>query len=506
MPTTSSLTVMDRITEPILPELDPSLLDFRPMELDLGGKDDDPLNWTSQLPSDFSVERGRGVRPEERLPIFDEDDMDIELDLDLDIDDGPALDTTRKDFPTTLGANDFAEDGMGDLTNAPVNMDDEDINRQPRSSEVPSLEDDQGNNADHLLPLEDDLILPPDDVEPEAGDARIRRDSHSSLSSARSSVIRDFNEPTFDMEEEEPSIHRAPQRAKRRKIIQADRETVLSTAVIRAQQADRSAILKPESSLPRDSLLLNLIAMQKSGAFVSSVMNGEGGKGLAPELQGLLSIENVRKSGALKRKRDSGVTDMGSDDGAVELQIPDEPDFADEGLAMPAGDDETNLDGGTMIDLPPADDLPVVNEGVPTIDDDDDDDDGMPNFDDTTAPLLHPIEQGPISLGTQHAVHLLRDRFGVQPSPSKGSPSQPKKASVLFQEMLPERSTSKADATKMFFEVLVLATKDAVKVEQSHDDLGAPLRIRGKRGLWGAWAEKEAGGEIEGQEEEGLVT
>jgi cohesin complex subunit SCC1 len=48
----------------------------------------------------------------------------------------------------------------------------------------------------------------------------------------------------------------------------------------------------------------------------------------------------------------------------------------------------------------------------------------------------------------------------------------------------------------MFFEVLVLATKDAVKVEQSGSHLGGPLRIRGKRGLWGTWAETEAGGEI----------
>ena len=48
----------------------------------------------------------------------------------------------------------------------------------------------------------------------------------------------------------------------------------------------------------------------------------------------------------------------------------------------------------------------------------------------------------------------------------------------------------------MFFEVLVLATKDAVKVDQKEGDLGGPIRIRAKRGLWGAWAEKEAGGEI----------
>lgn len=53
----------------------------------------------------------------------------------------------------------------------------------------------------------------------------------------------------------------------------------------------------------------------------------------------------------------------------------------------------------------------------------------------------------------------------------------------------------------MFFEILVLATKDAVKVEQQEGTLGGPIRVRGKRGLWGAWAEREAGGEIEKEAE-----
>lgn len=41
----------------------------------------------------------------------------------------------------------------------------------------------------------------------------------------------------------------------------------------------------------------------------------------------------------------------------------------------------------------------------------------------------------------------------------------------------------------MFFEVLVLATKDAVKIEQDGKKIGGPIRIRAKRGLYGDWAE-----------------
>ena len=115
---------------------------------------------------------------------------------------------------------------------------------------------------------------------------------------------------------------------------------------------------------------------------------------------------------------------------------------------------------------------------------------GDDTFDDTTMPLVHPADSGPVSLGTKHAVHLLRDRLG---DAGGAHPSSPAKKSVLLQDLVPEGRTSKEDATKMFFEVLVLATKDAIKVEQGEKAIGLPLRIRAKRGLWGSWAETSPG-------------
>ena len=50
-------------------------------------------------------------------------------------------------------------------------------------------------------------------------------------------------------------------------------------------------------------------------------------------------------------------------------------------------------------------------------------------------------------------------------------------------------STSRQDATQMFFELLVLGTKDAIKVEQAGSSPALPIRVRGKRGLWGNWTE-----------------
>ncbi|KAI7518620.1 hypothetical protein KC343_g22740, partial [Hortaea werneckii] len=83
------------------------------------------------------------------------------------------------------------------------------------------------------------------------------------------------------------------------------------------------------------------------------------------------------------------------------------------------------------------------------------------------------------------------------------TPSKRVRSECLFTDLCPEKRTDRNDATKMFFEMLVLGTKDAVKVEQDSSELGLPIRVRGKRGLWGDWAERSAGGEIASQQQEG---
>lgn len=506
MPSTAALTVADRISDPMMPELDPSLLDFRPMDIDFGAsKKDDPLNWNSQALSDpLSIEIGRHEPPRTERPEFDEDDMNVELDLDLGgLDDEPSVEIGRKAPPS----RDFEDDLIGDDDKFQNELGYDEDTRTRLSSRIPSLIEDRDENVPDndgmLLDDDDTFALPMDEGmrAPSApADPRLQRDSQSPLSSARSSIVRDFD-ATVQEEEEEALMRQANPKAKRRKVIQADADTMLSSAQIKQQQADRSAILKPPSFLSRDPMLLNLINMQKNGGFVSSIMGDGRAQGWAPELRGILSIEMVRKSGELKRKRDSGIADVGEDEVQEvmpQLEIPPDDDLApaDEGLGL--GGDVTISEPSTMIDLP-ADDgfLPGLDDGGAGIagreDEDDDYDAARNNFDETTAPLIHPIEQGAVSQGTKHAVHLLRDRFG---SAEDDNSSQQKKANILFQALLPEVTTSKADATKLFFEVLVLATKDAVKVDQADKEVGSSLRIRAKRGLWGTWAEQEAGGEI----------
>ncbi|KAL8653419.1 MAG: hypothetical protein Q9226_003853 [Calogaya cf. arnoldii] len=512
IPNPATLTVMDKLTDPVLPELDPALLDFRSMDMDSGGKHDDPLNWTSQLLSDsMTIEVGRN-QPE---PRFEDEDDDMDIDLELDVDDGPSIETGRNAPPPRCLENDMFGDDSKFPGNDGMTLDfgDENLVRSQRTSAVPSLEPDEAPVAGGGMAFQDDdevFGLPIEDTTAPLGDLThhmLQRDSQSPLSSVRSSVERTFDAFHLDEADPDPPVQQT-QRAKKRKVIQDDLITTMSTVQIKEQQTNRNAILKPASSLSRDPLLLTLTRMQQNGDFVSNVMDDGRAKGWAPELRGILSVEVVRRSGQLKRKRDSGVGDMGEDektpDGTeVQLEIPEDDDFAVPDEAIGMGRESEVREPSEMLDLP-ADEgfpAPVVNDnsGVAGREESED---GIispvrDNFDDTTAPLLYPTEQGVVSLGTQHAVHLLRKRFG---SLEEGSQAPAKKANILFHEMLPETTTTKADATKMFFEVLVLATKEAVKVEQSEQQLGGPMRIRAKRALWGAWAENQAGGEVAEQE------
>ena len=492
---------------------DASLLLTQPSDIGFGGFGNDAADWTSSLqPLDF--EHGRNAQ-QDQPQLLDAEGMEIDFGEDI-VDEGPSMEVGRDAPAARPVAEDIIGDGskLFDEDDLPSGIAESEPARTRPSTAVPSAYDDINNflgvDEDTAMGGGDDFGFRLNDDEPpvEAApiDNRLQRESQSPLSSARSSVVRDLETTVF--EPDEVSVHHA-HKAKKRKVIQPDADTVLHTSEIKAQQDDRSKILKPASFLPRDPILLTLMNMQRNGGFVSNIMGDGRVKGWAPELRGILSLEVVRRSGELKRKRDSGVADVGDKEegmGMVEapqLELGEDDEFAitDEGVAF--GESTAIKDRSEILELPADDETRLRME------DDDlagahanggsDEDAITPAadpFDVTTAPILHPADDGVVSLGTKHAVHLLRDRFGPSAADSQ---SQRTKASVLFQDLLPEGTTSRTDATKMFFEILVLATKDAVKVEQAEGGLGGPLRVRGKRGLWGAWAEKEAGGEIEEQ-------
>lgn len=472
------------------------------------------------LQEDFTNSQFLGSGLQLRDPFADEelalepmDGIDLGLDFSLELDDFARNDRSvevGRDAPAARGMEDDLlseidiaappKDPFADRENS-LNLDFVHDNEQ-----IAVFDEDADMNIGDEL---DVTALP---AAPLPGRGRL---SESPLSDIDDAVVRNIEAEhdrtlasVFEPEEEtEQSIFREPARARKQRMLQPDLQSMIPTKELKARQQSHDYALQPQTFLPRDSNLLALMEMQRNGGFVSNVMGEGRSAGWAPELRGMLSLDTIRKSGELKRKRDNIVENMDIDQDENNARKSPRLDLGEEDeLTLGLGNDILGQDEST---LHPADNTIMEMAGHERALTEEHDQQNnydpaspRPNFDETHAPLVHPADSGPVSLGTKHAVHLLRDRFGAE---AENSPDKRNKASVLFQDLLPAATTSKADATKMFFEVLVLATKDAVKVEQQEDKLGGPIRVRGKRGLWGAWAEREAGGEIEQEEEEEVV-
>lgn len=449
---------------------------------------------------------------DDELELAPMEDLDLELDFGMDVDEPIGrMDTTIEMGRDAPLARSVEDDIFSELDIMPRGKDQPereaslglDLNFGDDNVRIADEEGDiqMGDDNDFQFPIADQSVVPGAPL-----DMARARISESPLSEIDPEFAREVEEEYSRIqhtdlyepdEDQDLSVVRHPQRAKKRKVLQPDEQTMLSSTHIKDQQANHANILRAQSFLPKDPFVLALMEMQKSGGFVSNIMLEGRGTNWAPELRGMLSLEAISRSSELKRKRDSGIADVESDQGisskSPRLNVDEEDAFAIEDAGL--GNQSVAADG-TILEIPAEDDgmgfggdddtaRPVSREASP-----------MPNFDDTVAPNVHPEDSGPVSLGTKHAVHVLRDIFGPD---AEHDADKRKKSAVVFQDLLPEKRTTKADATKMFFECLVLATKDAIKVEQG-ENLGAPIKVRAKRGLWGAWAEREAGGEIAEEE------
>ncbi|OGM46288.1 double-strand-break repair protein rad21 [Aspergillus bombycis] len=403
----------------------------------------------------------------------DKDDTPLGHDFSMEVGrDAPAPRPVEEDL--------FSDAGKFNDVDLPLDLgeDDSPLDKMDLANEGPQ---------DSLLQADDTAMDLGDDGELafEAEERRLDRDSMSVLSEMPDADMERLqqeqgeDQDEVEGEAEDDVTARHSQRTKRRKVmtVELDKETDYKAHIIKGLQADRSTILKPTSFLPRDPVLLTLMDMQKNGDFVTNVLGGGRGRGWAPELRDLLSFDAIKKAGELKRKRDSGIADM-----EIETATAPALEFGEEDAIVPIDEGvglDSTLHQRSDIEFPGDDD----DQGLHVSDDE-----GMNHSLEELDDTIQPADSGPVSVGTKHAVHILRDCLGES--------AVEQKRSVKFQDLLPERKASKADATKMFFEVLVLATKDAVQVEQRPDTVGGPLKIRGKRALWGSWAEESANGEV----------
>jgi cohesin complex subunit SCC1 len=317
-------------------------------------------------------------------------------------------------------------------------------------------------------------------------------------------------------EEVEETVHARAQGRKRKVVV--DPVTELKAKFIKAQQEDRSRILKDPSFLPRDPTVLALMSLTKSGGLARSIFYP---RNIAPELTSLLAPDFVKRMAELKRKREGAEEQeqvRPSPPKQARLEIDQE-----EEMAQPEVDF-----GGSMLEEGAKDemmDLPGDQSIVPFLDQEEEfairrsgmssrapfshsltaigtaspQPEIVPQGDVTAedmATMGEPVEEQtyiaesqPVSRETRHAVHVLREQF-AEPQP---------KAVVRFKELLPPKTTTRVDATKMFFEVLVLATKDAVKVKQSKGF--GEIEIQQKKALWGSWAEEKDEQQLAEEEE-----
>ena len=508
----AALSVEDKITDPLMIELDPSLLDFGPMNplnnMEIGRTEQIQVDWANW--SSSQVFPGSSLKKALEQP-RDDLDMDVELDLDLG-DDEPSIEIGRKDTAPVRGVE---EDLINDDEKFQGNrfMEDKPLTEIPDNIPMPTVEENE--NMDMMMmddPMEDVTVPVIDDLStaapPVTALPELDQDSGSPLSSTRSSIVRTFDDTRLSNlqeqeEESDVSIHRQ-HKAKKQKILPVDVDTVMSQAQIKQMQADRSAILKPLELLSPNPLLLNLLRMQQDGSFVTDIMADGRSKNWAPELRGILSLEKIdaaRTTWESKRKADRNAANAKPKKMHTETPKPGSPrtdltrnytpqilipDDEEEIVRFDDEDQHFDREVDRFGDAHANDDDKVMHEQLEPLDHES----LIDNFDETVAPLIYPTEQGSISQGTRHAVHILRERFGSSDQSTQGSSSS-QKPHLRFQDLCAEATTTKADAARMFFEVLVLATKDAIKVEQAEGTSGALMKIRAKRGLWGAWAEYE---------------
>lgn len=482
------ITLPDVLTESdLFMNLDSSLLLPQPLNLEPEGKrPGSSMDFGSQLLPDSGLRRSASQEParleDHTLVDIDigEDDTPLAVDYSMEMGrDAPAPRPVEEDL--------FSDAGKFNDVDLPLDLGEDDA----------PLKMDLGTDAPQDNPLLDDAMDLGMDADPvldgldhhhsDGDDESVMTEMpEEEMTNMEREVARqgqgdeDVREDELEEEDDEEVVAQEAQRAKRRKVVLMglDEHTDYNRSEMKELQADRTSILKPASFLPRDPVLLTLMNMQKNGDFVSNVLGGGRGRGWAPELRDLLSFDAVKQAGELKRKRDSGIADMDIQAAnAPALDLGDEEALVpvDEGVGM-----DSTLHPRSEIEFPGNEEDRELH-----LSDDDAMDHAGESFDDT----IQPADSGPVSLGTKHAVHVLRDRLGESAADQKKS--------VKFQDILPEQKASKADATKMFFEVLVLATKDAVQVDQRPDKVGGPLKIRGKRALWGAWAEETGSGENE---------
>ncbi|BFZ65124.1 sister chromatid cohesion protein 1 [Saitoella coloradoensis] len=487
----TTLTLPDVITELdlLMPTADLSFLDGT-VTANLGANTSRAADITLRE-EDISIEYGLNA-PDTSHLLLGENPMELgsldpqtqmELDLGLDFSTaaaGAPKDTSisveiGRDAPTII-SREVSLEPAGEKTTLEFG-----------AEEQPALafDDDLGIGADIEIPGLDFGELttrPQEEAEgertPRAGSPLLEEGERTPRAAEAEEEFRLATPIVEEQEQAEEARHAAPRRQLK---VQIDAKTELTQAQLKAHLRDPSSTLLPPDAttlLPRDPVMLSLVLGQQGGWSVWRQ------QGVHPDLAGLLSPDFVR---GMKRRREEGEAvqpeeeeeparkEARLDEPGIEpmedVQMEEAAPLEDEPQALAPGEEE-ELGFGAEEPQVLEFDEPVLGAEDPyqpaettgLFEDE-------PNLGEAALPEA--TQPGVVSRNTVKAIQYLRSEFRPEAEAEA-------KEVVDFEQMT--TGQSRADAVKMFFEVLVLATKDVVKVKQ--DEAYGGIEIRAKERLF----------------------
>jgi cohesin complex subunit SCC1 len=339
------------------------------------------------------------ARKEEELGLAPAMDLELDIDFGLDFEEPPTgFDQTTMEVET---GRDAPQISIEDDPFADMQLE----RRKERESTVPRdfnddrvrIADDEGDiqmGDDITFNIDDQSILPPADIAAEL--LQRRRESESPLSEVDPDFAKEVErEYTFNQmqdmydqqqqqeEEEEAVIRKPSQRAKKQKLFVPDSTTILTTAQMKDVQRDPSEIQREQQFLSRDPRVMSLLDMHLARGLVTSVLLEGRSSEWAPELKGMLSMKPVRTASELKRKREAEEHEGPSAAKSPRLELEQDFPFGDSIV----GNQTMVMEDGTIVEIP-ADVTSASNHRAGSVDIEGES--GLPAFDETIAPIVHP--------------------------------------------------------------------------------------------------------------------
>lgn len=454
----ANLLLPDTLTELDLMMPDPNF------NLDLDFDFDAPLSTANvsrrqDITLDRSLEFGRGGALS-MLEVEEEEDPlagGVDLDLDIGLDEGPSIEVGRRaasELPDDVGRS--YQDLDITLEKIPEDNDDNNNNEADLSA-LPEFQ-----ALDDMPVFQDDLGLP---TTPRAG----------SLDGEETPRVQDMD-VVMDIDAEGQETPRPARQAPRKRKIVEDAATEISSRTVAANLRDTSAIRKKQRFLDSDPVMLSLMQKSLNGGFANDIFAPAN---LNPAIRTLLAPEFLYRMALLRLKRKRAGSN--ADDEHEERE--DDRTVAKEARTRDVTQDNLTLQPLSDFELPDMS-LPQIPEDdfdLPPLETEDMErrsevggDASLlgPQYATLDPPRSDPVEpagdaqqqqqqqqdtqtqtQATASLDTRQAVAQIRETLS-------------ERESVTFADLAPA-GTSKAAASERFFQVLLLATKDALKVRQT---------------------------------------